>query len=411
MNRHLRTCALLAAAGTGERLAAQKHARETSLPPPTLSPKPTPKAFLPLAGKPLFLHSLEILRRCPEVSNIVIVVPRLFLEEARRLLAAAASQKEELVIPGAETRQQSVYQGLLQVPPQTDYVLIHDAARPFLSPALVQACLEAARECGAATCALPAAETIKSSTDGKWVEATLERRRLWTIQTPQAFSYKLILEAHEHAARQGLEAPDDAALVEKMGHPVRLVAGSPENIKITHPSDLALSEQIASRESATPVGIRIGLGFDAHAFGEREKLVLAGVEFPGPGLAGHSDADLICHAAADALLGAAGLGDIGTHFPDTDPEYAGVFSLSLLEKVGEMLASANLRLAWLDVILAAEQPKIAAHTPRMRENLARALGVDPARISLKGKTTEGLGFIGRKEGLACWAVCLLISTS
>jgi 2-C-methyl-D-erythritol 4-phosphate cytidylyltransferase/2-C-methyl-D-erythritol 2,4-cyclodiphosphate synthase len=389
--------ALLAAAGIGERLACQ----------PTAGSMP-PKAFLQLAGKPLFMYSLEALRGCEEISDILVIVPLSLLAETRRMLAESASGKNELAVAGGPSRQESVYQGLLQVPADADIVLIHDAARPFLSQTLISACLEAAKAHGAAICAVPATDTIKSSADGERVEATLERKRLWNIQTPQAFSYHLLLEAHENARRKGIEASDDAALVEELGRPVYLAAGAAENIKITHKADFAMAEKmISSPPAAAAPQMRVGLGFDAHAFAEDRKLVLAGMEFPGPGLLGHSDADVICHAVMDALLGAAGLGDIGTHFPDTDPQYAGASSLGLLEKVGTMVAEAGLLLAWLDIVVAAEEPKIAPHAAQMRANLARTLKIDPALISLKGKTTEGLGFTGRKEGIACWAVVMV----
>ncbi len=433
--RRTRTCALLAAAGAGRRLLSQ------GLPEPAARSK----AFFPLRGKPLFLYSLEALRQCPEISDIVIIVPAPLLEETRRLLAAnpPKEDKNEIVVAGGETRQQSVYNGLRAAPADTNYVLIHDAARPFITPELVKSCLSclrqirrgepAAREHQAATIAVPATETVKSSADGEWVEATLDRSRLWLIQTPQAFTFPLILEAHKKAAAEGLEASDDAALVEMTGHPVRLVPGAKDNLKITYPEDLLLAEAIVARSEAplecggllplsqrglAPAAqnqewsnvippLRVGLGFDVHAFAEGRKLVLAGLEFPGPGLAGHSDADLICHAAADAALGAAGLGDIGLHFPDTDPRFKDASSIGLLERVGEMLAEAGLRVAWLDIVLAAEEPKVSPHAAAMKENLARALQTAPACVSIKGKTTEGLGFIGRREGLACWALCLV----
>jgi 2-C-methyl-D-erythritol 2,4-cyclodiphosphate synthase len=164
-----------------------------------------------------------------------------------------------------------------------------------------------------------------------------------------------------------------------------------------------LGEKMTSAQNA----MRIGLGFDAHGFDTNRKLILAGVEFSGPGLAGYSDADLVCHAAADAVLGAAGMPDIGQLFPDTDPQYKGISSLKLLAQVGEKLAAAGWTLGSLDIVLAAEKPKISDHLPQMRANLADALGAQPSQISIKGKTTEGLGFVGRHEGIACWAVCLI----
>jgi 2-C-methyl-D-erythritol 4-phosphate cytidylyltransferase/2-C-methyl-D-erythritol 2,4-cyclodiphosphate synthase len=397
-NKPTGICALLAAAGAGQRFSA--------------NPAELPKAFQSLQGKPLLSYSLELLRACEEIESIIIIVSASLEASARNIIESGKSNKPETVISGGKTRQESVYRGLLVAPPNTEYVLIHDAARPFLTAEMVRESLHSAQTHGAAILALPATETVKLSLDGAWVNDTLDRSQVWLVQTPQAFAYKLLLEAHEQALRTGFQASDDAGLVENLGHRVHLVKGSADNIKITYKEDLAMAEQIAAaRFPESAPSIRIGLGFDSHAFAAGRKLILAGMEFPGPGLAGHSDADLICHAAADALLGAAGLGDIGTHFPDTDPQYAGASSLQLLGQVGELLPPAGFRISWMDIVLAAQAPSIAAHGPQMRENLARVLKLSPNCISLKGKTTNGLGFVGRSEGMACWAICLLISAA
>jgi 2-C-methyl-D-erythritol 4-phosphate cytidylyltransferase / 2-C-methyl-D-erythritol 2,4-cyclodiphosphate synthase len=371
-----------------------------------------PKAFRPLAGVPLFLHSLRVLRQCPEISRVLLIVPEGFEPEAERLLREAGPAQEVEVITGGENRQQSISRGLAALPPETDYVLIHDAARPFVTPELVTRCLAAARAHGAAICALPVTDTIKSSREGRWVEATLERCRLWAVQTPQAFHYPLILAAHRKAGQEGEGALDDAFLVEQLGERVHLVESLPENIKLTRKSDFTLAESLLRPEtrSSSPA-LRVGLGFDAHRFGEGRPLILAGLEFPGPGLLGHSDADVICHAVTDAVLGGAGLGDIGQHFPDTDPAYEGASSIALLAKVAALVAEKHLFVSWLDIVVAAEQPKISPRGRALAENLAKALGLSPECISIKGKTTEGMGFVGRKEGIACWALCLLSSIS
>jgi 2-C-methyl-D-erythritol 4-phosphate cytidylyltransferase/2-C-methyl-D-erythritol 2,4-cyclodiphosphate synthase len=400
MDQAFRTYALLAAAGRGERLA----------PTPSAPPPSRPKAFLGLQGIPLFLHSLAILQQCPQIAGIWLLVPEGWEAEARQVLERAGKQEKVTIIAGGGRRQDSIYRGLLALPAETDYVLIHDAARPFLTPDLVTRCLAAAQTHGAAICALPSTDTIKSSPGGEWVGDTLDRSQLWLVQTPQAFHYPLLLAAHKQAEARGEGALDDASLVEQMGEKVFLVESTSENIKITRPADLALAEAMAARKHppASPA-LRIGLGFDAHRFGEGRKLILAGREFPGPGLLGHSDADLICHAVIDAILGAAGMGDIGIHFPDTDPAYQGVSSLLLLEKTGKMIREKNLSVSWLDIVLAAEQPRISSQARAMCENLAEALKINPTHISLKGKTTEEMGFVGRREGLACWAICLLTS--
>jgi 2-C-methyl-D-erythritol 2,4-cyclodiphosphate synthase len=245
------------------------------------------------------------------------------------------------------------------------------------------------------------------------VASTLDRTRLWLVQTPQVFRRDLLAEAYAAAARDGVSTTDDAGLVERLGHPVRIVRGDPDNIKITWPEDVARSEQWVLRDCAAAARTttsRSGIGYDAHAFAEDRPLVLAGVRLRGErGLLGHSDADVVCHAICDALLGAVAAGDIGRRFPDSDPRYSGISSLSLLTDVSLVVRRAGWEIENVDAIVIAEEPHIAPFIPDMRRALASAMGVDCDRVNLKGKTTEGMGFTGRREGIASQAIAVLRS--
>jgi 2-C-methyl-D-erythritol 4-phosphate cytidylyltransferase/2-C-methyl-D-erythritol 2,4-cyclodiphosphate synthase len=245
------------------------------------------------------------------------------------------------------------------------------------------------------------AETLKEVRDGL-VAATVAREGLWRVQTPQAFDTGSLKEAHA-GAPQELDATDDAVLVERLGHRVAVVDGEVTNIKITTEEDLRLAEALMCR-GAQP-GMRVGIGFDAHAFTSHRKLVLGGVTVPfDRGLAGHSDADVLAHAIADALLGAAGLGDIGAHFPPSDPSLEGISRMIILERVVTILGQAGYVPVGVDATVVAEKPLLAAHIPAMRDRVARHLGLHAGAVSVKASTTEGLGFTGRQEGMAAMAV-------
>lgn len=424
-----RVSAVIAAAGLGRRLqSATGPAGETGC---AASVSPTSKAFVSLLGRPLAWHSLETIRACPEIDEIVLVVAPAEVERARRTLLRAGGGRSERVVAGGEHRQASVRAGLAEVSPDCDLVLVHDAARPCLRLGLVRRCLEAAARRGAVVAALPASDTVKEVGEGDVVTTTLERGRLWLVQTPQVFRYSLLVEAHEAAARAGFLGTDDASLVERLGHRVHVVHGDPDNIKVTYAGDVRRAERTIGwqrqegRHKGSPAGrtaglsegeytmskeraFRSGIGFDAHAFAEGRPLVLAGVRFPGErGLLGHSDADVVCHAICDAVLGAMGAGDIGQQFPDTDPRYADISSLSLLARVGAMAREAGWAIENLDAVVIAEAPRIAPRLPEMRRAVAEALETEVERVSLKGKTTEGMGFTGRGEGVATQAVVLL----
>ena len=386
------------AAGRGERLAS-----------------PDNKAFVPLHGKPLASYALRALLASREIDEIVLVVAPTDVERARRVLLAdpdiAAHQVTLKIVAGGAARQDSVRAGLAEINPSCDFVLVHDAARPFLSADLIRRCLAGAAEHGAILAATPATDTVKDVGDEGEVTATLDRRRLWLAQTPQVFRRQLLLDAHEQAASADFIGTDDASLVERMRRRVHVVPGDADNMKITWPEDLTRAERRLSRsqhKAGRDMTLRAGIGYDAHAFQEGRTLVLGGVQFPGEtGLAGHSDADVLCHAICDAVLGAAGAGDIGLHFPDSDPQYSGVSSLSLLSRVAEIIASAGWSVQNVDAVVIAETPRIAPRVEEMRRALAGALGIEIGRVSLKGTTTEGLGFTGRREGIASQAVALL----
>jgi 2-C-methyl-D-erythritol 4-phosphate cytidylyltransferase/2-C-methyl-D-erythritol 2,4-cyclodiphosphate synthase len=380
---------LIAAAGCGERLGLSRS-----------------KALVALGGRPLVSYSLDAFR-ASSVEEIVLVAPPQAMEQFRQLIARGPADKTEKVVAGGGTRQESVWAGLCELSAGMECVLIHDAARPFLCRQLIEDCADAARRHGAAIAAVPVSDTLKFA-EGDVVRGSADRRDLWVAQTPQAFRVEIIRAAYEQARREGRQATDDAALVEAMGRAVRLVPGSPRNIKVTYPQDLAMAETML-RGEAQPVETRCGIGYDMHRLVAGRRLVLGGVEFPGAaGLAGHSDADALAHAVCDALLGAAGLGDIGQHFPDRDPRYADADSIELLRQAAAMAAEAGFRVVHVDAVVIADAPRIAGEVSRMRQRLGEALGIAPERVSVKGKTSEGLGFVGAGEGIACHAVCTCV---
>ncbi|WP_242395608.1 2-C-methyl-D-erythritol 2,4-cyclodiphosphate synthase, partial [Anaeromyxobacter oryzisoli] len=266
---------------------------------------------------------------------------------------------------------------------------------------------EAAARDGAALAALPATDTVKraAGTTPPRVAETLDRRTLWLAQTPQGFRRELLLAAYAAAGTGASAATDECALVERMGAPVTLVPGETGNFKITGPEDVARARAILE----APVAV--GVGYDTHRFAPGRRLVLGGVEFEGDGLLGHSDADVCAHAIGDAILGAAGLGDLGRHFPDTDPRWKGVSSLALLREIARKASERGWSVGNCDVTLAARRPKVAPRAEEMRARLAEALGISPAQVNVKATTGEGMGFVGREEGIAAHATALLVRTA
>jgi 2-C-methyl-D-erythritol 4-phosphate cytidylyltransferase/2-C-methyl-D-erythritol 2,4-cyclodiphosphate synthase len=288
-------------------------------------------------------------------------------------------------------------------------VCVHDAARPLVSTGAVERVLAAAARDGAALLALPVRDTLQHTSDGARAERAVERGALWAAQTPQAFERSRFLDCLERAAREGLDATDDAALWERYVGPATLVPGERSNLKITDPEDLELARAIlAARGTEAATGMRIGTGFDVHRLVPGRPCRLGGIELPHPtGPQGHSDGDAVLHALADALLGAAGLDDLGTLFPDSAGEHAGASSRAMLADVVRRVRARGFRVANADLVIATEGPRIAPHRPAMRAAIAELLGVEVERVNVKGKSLEGLGALAGGAGVAVQAVCLL----
>jgi 2-C-methyl-D-erythritol 4-phosphate cytidylyltransferase/2-C-methyl-D-erythritol 2,4-cyclodiphosphate synthase len=314
------------------------------------------------------------------------------------------------VIAGGERRQDSVANAFDRVRPDAHIVVVHDAARPFVTAALIERTIQAAEESGAAIAALRARDTVKQSRGGEgspFVAATLSRDSIFLAQTPQAFRYEILRDAIA-AGRAGRVATDEAELAESAGHPVRLVEGEPANVKITTEAELDVARRLAAADGGSGPALRAGTGYDLHRLVEGRPLVLAGVTIPFTlGLAGHSDADLVCHAVTDAVLGAAAQGDIGRHFPDSDPAWRGASSIDLLDRTVALLHERGFVVENVDVVVIAERPKLAPHLDAMRAKLASALDVTIDRVSVKGKTNEGVGDIGRGIAMAAHAVAMV----
>lgn len=381
---------VVVAGGSGSRLAAE-----------------CPKQYLPLAGKALFRHCLEAFASLLPGERLVLVIPAGDEERVRALLAGFPGTQLRLVAGGA-TRQASVAAGLAAIPAEDGYVAIHDAARPFFDVAVLPAWLAELEAAGAGAGlvpVLPLADTLLEL-EGRRAVGLGDREALGRAQTPQLFPLPLIRAAHAAALERGeLGAGDDITLLLATGKEVIVVPGDPRNFKVTTSADLRAAE----RELADAAPPRVGFGFDSHRFDANRPLILGGVTVPSDvgGLAGHSDADVLCHAVMDALLGAAALGDIGRHFPDTDPAYAGADSLDLLSRVGALLEERGLAPAQVDATLVAEAPRLAPHIDSMREKLAATLALPLERVSVKASTAERMGALGRGEGMAAQAVAVL----
>ncbi len=366
-----------------------------------------PKQFLDLLGVPILVRSCRAFLELDLVRCLVVSAPAAYLEETIRLLHAHLTdpQVERLLITtGGATRQDSVRAGLAVLPATIDLVLVHDAARPLVDRATILRCLLGALEHGAVIAALPVKDTLKQVGVDGMVEATIDRSRLWQAQTPQAARRHLLEQAFAEAACRRLVGTDEASLLEAAGIPVRVVTGNERNDKITRPSDLRVAETLLAEERV----MKIGHGFDAHRLVAGRKLILGGVTVDYHlGLDGHSDADVVSHALTDALLGALGAGDIGRHFPDSDPQYKGIDSLLLLEQVQRLAEQQGYCLGNADLTIVCQRPKLAPHLAVMQANLARCCRVEPEAINIKATTTEKMGYTGRGEGIACHAVVLL----
>lgn len=367
----------------------------------------TPKQFLLLRGRPILIRTLEAFCRTGCFAAIILTVPRPHLAEAASLVAEFDLADACRVVAGGETRQESVAAGLAALPAEIEVVLVHDGVRPLVSGEIIANCLRAVRQSGAAIVAVPVKDTIKEAHDGV-IRKTVERGHLWRAQTPQGARVNLLREAYLAARQDSFSGTDEASLLERINCPIAIVVGSETNLKITLPEDIAMAEALLASQNNTFSGFKIGHGYDAHRLVAERPLVLGGVTIPHSlGLLGHSDADVLTHALCDAVLGAIGEGDLGRHFPDSDPQYKGIDSLKLLARVIALATAQGFSLANADLTIIAQRPKLAPFIPQMQKNLTGVCQVLQSAINIKATTTEAMGFPGREEGIACHAVVLV----
>jgi len=391
----------------------------------------SPKQLLQVGGRAILERSVAAFLAHPAVNEVVVALPQPLTDDPPAYLRSAG--KPLRIVSGGARRQDSVANAFRAADAASDVIVIHDAARPFASADLIGRTIAAAAESGAAVAAVQACDTVKRTDDGPsdaghYVRETIARETIYLAQTPQAFRRDVLSDA----LAQTIEATDEATLAERAGHVVRIVEGEASNLKITTRADLVLAEAIASsrisdvgsRKSSLESDIRhpqsdlpartgrAGIGYDLHRLVEGRPLILGGVTIPfDRGLAGHSDADAVCHAITDAVLGAVGAGDIGRHFPDTDPAWKGASSVDLLRRAVEVVRDRGYEIGNVDASVIAERPKLLPYIDAMTANVASALGISVDRVSIKGKTNEGIGELGRGEAIAVHAIALVRSKS
>lgn len=356
-----------------------------------------PKQYRPLAGVPVLARTIGAFLSLPDITHVLTVIHP---DHAARYAALGLSDPRLLPpVEGGASRQASVLAGLEALAPLSpDLVLIQDAARPFARPWVIGDVVATLDNYEGALPALPLTDTIKRAPDGRLVTATEDRSQLFAAQTPQGFRFAPLLAAHQRGATLPRQFTDDAEIAEWAGLSVAMIMGDRDNFKITHPEDFARAERILSGD--TIMETRIGTGYDVHSFEPGDAVWLAGVRIPHKArLNGHSDADVALHALTDAILGAIGEGDIGVHFPPSDPQWRGAASTIFLKHAGDLVARAGGRIVNLDVTIVAEAPRITEHVPAMRQVIAATLGIAASRVAIKATTNEKLGFIGREEGI------------
>jgi 2-C-methyl-D-erythritol 4-phosphate cytidylyltransferase/2-C-methyl-D-erythritol 2,4-cyclodiphosphate synthase len=382
----MRVTAIIAAGGAGTRLGADR-----------------PKQMLELQGRSILERSVEAFAAHPAIAETIVVLPP---ELAASPPAWLTARQEVRVAVGGLRRQDSVANGFDLVDAATDVVLVHDAARPFVTPDVIARVIEAAALHGAAIAAVPVSDTVKRGEKRNGhpvITDTIPREPLYLAQTPQGFARGVLRDAVA-LGRSGVEATDEAMLAERAGHSVRLVDGSVSNVKITTAEDL----QAASRRLTERGAGRIGVGYDLHRLVVGRRLIVGGVEVTSDvGALGHSDADVVCHAIVDALLGAASAGDIGEHFADSDAAWKDASSVDLLRQVVGLVRDRGFTVVNVDVVVVLERPKLAPYRLRIAETLAAVLRISPSDVGVKAKTNEGVDAVGRGEAIAAHAVALL----
>ena len=380
-----------------------------------------PKQLTAVGGRAILERTVATFAGHPEIDEIIVALPADIAADPPAYLVGGS--KPVRIVDGGARRQDSVMNAFRAASERSDVIVIHDAARPFASADLISRTIAAAVRNGAALAAVQARDTVKlvhspaetgrhdEGTAGRHVQETLPRESIFLAQTPQAFRRNVLRDALAQAG----DATDEASLAERAGHAVTLVDGEETNIKITTPADLLLAGAIAEAGNHAAIAGgkpprtgRAGIGYDLHRLVEGRPLILGGVTIPFErGLLGHSDADAVCHAVTDAILGAASAGDIGRHFPDTDPKWKDASSIDLLRRAAEIVRERGLEVGNVDATVIAERPKLLPYIDRMREAVAGAIGIPVDRVSIKGKTNEGVGALGRGEAIAVHAIAMV----
>ncbi|MBY0531139.1 MAG: bifunctional 2-C-methyl-D-erythritol 4-phosphate cytidylyltransferase/2-C-methyl-D-erythritol 2,4-cyclodiphosphate synthase [Xanthobacteraceae bacterium] len=364
-----------------------------------------PKQYWLLQGEPVLRHSLRLFTDHRDIGAVQAVIRHEDVAEYER--ASARLPKCRPAVPGGKTRQASVLAGLESLLPTAPrFVLVHDAARPFADAALIDRAIKSVRKTGASIPAIPVSDTIKRVDKSGLIKANVERSELRAVQTPQAFEFEALLAAHRRAAKEGLlNFTDDAAIMEWAGEPVTVFEGSPANLKLTTPEDFDRATAYAAQVLGD---VRTGTGYDVHAFTDGDHVTLGGVKIPhAKKLAGHSDADVLLHAITDAILGAIADGDIGHHFPPSDAKWRGADSAMFIRFAVEHVRARGGMIAHIDATLICEAPKIGPHRDAMRTKIAEVCGIEIGRIGVQATTNEGLGFLGRGEGIAAMATATI----
>ena len=385
--------AVIVAAGRGARMGMERN-----------------KVLYPICGEPVIVRTARAFTESGLFDGGVVIVTGAQDMEDMRAMLDRGRIPVRAIVEGGHDRQESVRRGIAACDPGADIIAIHDGARPLVTREVIAATIDSARRYGSGVAAVPLKDTVKRVDESGLVVETPQRDLLRAVQTPQTFDAALIRAAHARYADSDVRATDDAMLIEWTGHAVHLTPGDPENIKLTTPEDMLLAGQVILRREGRKEApaMRIGHGYDVHRLVEGRKLILCGVEVPYErGLLGHSDADVALHALMDALLGAAALGDIGRHFPDTDPAYAGADSGRLLDHVVALLHVKGYAVANADVTIICQRPKLKDYIEQMRENVAAHLKVDPDCVNVKATTTEKLGFEGEGLGISSHAVACI----
>lgn len=358
-------------------------------------------------GIPVVVKSALALDNSPSISEIIIATRSEDIDLILNLCKDFGVGKLSNVVAGGDTRMESVQNAISAIDENSKYIAIHDGARPLVTSEDIERVIADAKKHNAAALGVPVKDTIKQVDKKGFIEDTPPRQSLFIAQTPQVFKLSLYLDAINYATK---DITDDCQLVENMGETVFITRGNYSNIKLTTPEDFKIGEALGggtSNRGSLPT-MRIGNGYDVHRLVNGRELILGGVNIPyEKGLLGHSDADVLCHAISDSLLGAASLGDIGKHFPDDDKKYKDANSIDLLEKVVDLVEYEGYSISNIDVTISAQAPKLAPYIEQMRRNIADACDIDIADVSIKATTQEELGFVGRGEGISAFAVCLL----